>query len=453
IVELAHHTEQPLQLYIVEFERPYLESTRAYYANESNALISSMSVSEYMRKVKCESQFIAAHQVRIRGEFEAMIAQELFEDCSMTYSLLSRIANGVIALLDIFENFVAGIGKDVSARLMPGPGKDPREYVEALMELHAKYAGICVRVFDNDPAFTASLDKAFRIIMNEPVASRPSNAAEILARYCDLLLKKSLKGAEVDGEEKLTSLVTLFKYLDDKDVFQKFYSRMLAKRLILATYISDDSEMNMISRLKNACGVEYTSKLQRMFTDMAISNDLGLDFSIMVLTAGSWPVTAAPSSEFHMPGELEKSVTHFTTFYARHHSGRKLTWLYHLSKADVKMNHLDKRYELNVSLYQLGVLLLFNDAPTLTLRDLIDQSKLTEQDLRKMVKTFVDLKLVIPAQTEIGLETEIAINTAFTSKRLKIKVSSSMQTDTPQETDATRKAVEDDRRLFLQASL
>jgi len=44
--------------------------------------------------------------------------------------------------------------------------------------------------------------------------------------------------------------ILLFKYVDDKDVFQKFYSRMLAKRLIYDNSVSDDAESNMISRLK-----------------------------------------------------------------------------------------------------------------------------------------------------------------------------------------------------------
>lgn len=39
------------------------------------------------------------------------------------------------------------------------------------------------------------------------------------------------------------------------------------------------------------------------------------------------------------------------------------------------------------------------------------------------------------------------------SKRTKIKVSTSAQADTPQENTATRKAVEEDRRIFLQAAI
>lgn len=51
-------------------------------------------------------------------------------------------------------------------------------------------------------------------------------------------------------EEKLGHSITIFKYIDDKDIFQKFYSRMLAKRLISQMSQSMDLEEGMINRLK-----------------------------------------------------------------------------------------------------------------------------------------------------------------------------------------------------------
>ena len=93
--------------------------------------------------------------------------------------------------------------------------------------------------------------------------------------------------------------IKIFNLIDDKDVFQKFYSKFLARRLIQGLSISDDAEGFMISGLKAASGFEYTSKLQRMFTDMALSVDLnekfkdyagengvklGIEFNIRVLT-------------------------------------------------------------------------------------------------------------------------------------------------------------------------
>lgn len=73
----------------------------------------------------------------------------------------------------------------------------------------------------------------------------------ILCRYCDTLLKKSTKGLnESEVDDKLGHSITIFKYIDDKDVFQKFYARMLAKRLIQQQSQSMDSEEAMINKLK-----------------------------------------------------------------------------------------------------------------------------------------------------------------------------------------------------------
>lgn len=44
--------------------------------------------------------------------------------------------------------------------------------------------------------------------------------------------------------------MVVFKYIEDKDVFQKFYSKMLARRLVLHMSASDDAEASMISKLK-----------------------------------------------------------------------------------------------------------------------------------------------------------------------------------------------------------
>lgn len=69
--------------------------------------------------------------------------------------------------------------------------------------------------------------------------------------------------------------MVIFKFIDDKDVFQKFYSKKLAQRLVAQSSASDDSESSMISKLNVACGFDYTNKLSRMFTGES-SSDVGL---------------------------------------------------------------------------------------------------------------------------------------------------------------------------------
>lgn len=82
----------------------------------------------------------------------------------------------------------------------------------------------------------------------------------------------------------------VFKYIEDKDVFQTFYSKVLAKRLINGNSASEFLEGTwllpllcslvgqMITKLKQNCGFEYTAKLARMFSDMALSKELQDNF-------------------------------------------------------------------------------------------------------------------------------------------------------------------------------
>ncbi|KAF9579538.1 Cullin-2, partial [Lunasporangiospora selenospora] len=415
--------EHPLELYIDEFETPYIAQTKAYYKMESNANMSNCTISQYMMSAidrlsqevvrntrychptshariiqECETQYISEHQKSIQTEFERMIANEKTEDCNMAYSLLSKIENGIAPLLQTFEKYITTVGRDIIVGLGANISKDPREYVERLIELHSKYIQMCSKVFTNDAAFVAAVDKAFRTIVNDTATNAAARSPEVMARYTDTLLRKKQKAglSEAEIEDRLARVVILFKYIDDKDLFQKFYSRVLAKRLIFDSSVSAEAEANMISRLKSACGVEYTSKLQRMFTDMTISSDLntgfkewlqngdltnGLDFSILVLTAGSWPVNSTQPLEFQCPDELEKSITNFTNFYDKRHSGRKLNWFWHWCRADVRVNFLDKRYELSVTLYQFAVLAMFNAGDAFTLSEIRDQTKIIEFEL------------------------------------------------------------------------
>jgi cullin 1 len=56
--------------------------------------------------------------------------------------------------------------------------------------------------------------------------------------------------------------MVIFKYLEEKDVFQTFYSTKLSERLIHGVSASDEAEASMISKLKEACGFDYSLVLQ-----------------------------------------------------------------------------------------------------------------------------------------------------------------------------------------------
>jgi hypothetical protein len=59
-------------------------------------------------------------------------------------------------------------------------------------------------------------------------------------------------------ELTLDKVVMLFRYLQEKDVFEKYYKQHLAKRLLGGRSVSDDVERSMIAKLK----VRYRGRVQ-----------------------------------------------------------------------------------------------------------------------------------------------------------------------------------------------
>ena len=73
--------------------------------------------------------------------------------------------------------------------------------------------------------------------------------------------------------------MVIFRYVEDKDVFQKFYSKLLAKRLVQQNSASDDAEASMISKLK-VCTVGTTLLLASTVTELSLFSD----YSILLIT-------------------------------------------------------------------------------------------------------------------------------------------------------------------------
>lgn len=325
--------------------------------------------------------------------------------------------------------------------------------------------------FKNDKGFVAALDKACGKFINAnavTIASKNNNKSpELLAKYCDILLKKSSKNPEeAELEDTLNQVMVVFKYIEDKDVFQKFYSTMLAKRLVHHLSASDDAEASMISKLKQACGFEYTSKLQKMFQDIGISKDLNerfrehskgvsneIDFSIQVLSSGSWPYNQ--SFNFSLPSELEKSVHRFTNFYTGLHSGRKLNWLYNMSKGELITNCYKTRYTLQASTFQMAVLLQYNEQTSWNMQQLIDSTGIKEETLKQVLKLLFKIKLLQSAdsETELLKQSIVDLNTNFNYKKLRININFPLRNELKQEQEVTHKHIEEDRKILIQAAI
>ncbi|CAF5039223.1 unnamed protein product [Rotaria sp. Silwood1] len=113
--------------------------------------------------------------------------------------------------------------------------------------IHKEFFKVAQKFFNNDENLITSVNKTCgNFINNNAIAEAANNArksAELLARYCDIFLRKRSKvEKEIVIEEKFYQIMIVFNYIKDKDVFEKFYYKMLAKRLIDRLSLSNDYE-------------------------------------------------------------------------------------------------------------------------------------------------------------------------------------------------------------------
>ncbi|MEW5303513.1 MAG: hypothetical protein WDW36_006197 [Sanguina aurantia] len=482
-------------VYVEDFEKHFLSAAADFYKIEAATLMQSCDSPEYLKKAErriseeaervrryldasteakvtkvVETELILNQmQALIHKENSGLIAllrDDKSEDLSRMYNLFKRVEGGLTLIRTIMSEHVKTAGKALVQD--PERTKDPVEFVQSLLDMRDKYDKIITVAFNDDKTFKNALNQAFEHFVNLNARS-----PEFISLFIDDKLRKGIKGLnDSDVEGVLDKVMSLFRYLQEKDVFEKYYKQHLAKRLLSGRTTSDDAERNFLVKLKTECGYQFTSKLESMFTDIKTSSDtmkefkarmvetgadLRLDLQVQVLTTGSWPTQTI--GKCNLPTEVLDSCEHFKAYYLSTHSGRKLCWQANMGTADVRAQFGAKRHELNVSTYQMCILMLFNSTETLTYKDIADTTDIPAQELKRSLQGLacVKGKNVLrkePMSKDISDTDAFLFNDKFSSKLVKVKISTIAATKEGETEKAeTRHRVEEDRKPQIEASI
>lgn len=484
-----------LPVYQQDFEKHFLDVSANFYCRESQKFIESCDCGDYLKKAErrlneemervshyldprseskitnvVEKEMIESHMHTLvhmeNSGLVSMLVDDKYEDLQRMHNLFRRVPDGLTIVKDVMTSFVRDTGKQLV--MDPERLRDPVDFVQRLLDLKDKYDRVITMSFNNDKTFQNALNSSFEYFINLNARS-----PEFISLFVDDKLRRGLKGVgEEDVEILLDKVMMLFRYLQEKDVFEKYYKQHLAKRLLSGKTISDDAERSLIVKLKTECGYQFTSKLEGMFTDMKTSHDtmqgfyanLGTELgdgpmlSVQVLTTGSWPTQ--PSPPCNLPVEILGVCDKFRTYYLGTHNGRRLSWQTNMGTADLKATFgKGQKHELNVSTYQMCVLMLFNSAERLTCKEIEQATAIPMSDLRRCLQSLacVKGKNVLrkePMSKDIAEDDAFFFNDKFTSKFFKVKIGTVVaQRESEPENLETRQRVEEDRKPQIEAAI
>jgi len=442
--------------------------------------------------------------------------QQHFSSISTLWMLAARIHNGLPQVTNAICNYVRRKGlalvkphaalssSTATATTTTTSAPSSREVLKTmipqLLNLYTKLDRLVHKLHMGTSELLPPLKNVWDDIVNDN-----QSVAEYLAKHVDSQFRNTKLQNANEFQERV---LQLFCHLQAKDIFEAFYKRDLAKRLLLGKVVSMDMERSMVTLLKAECGAGYTSKMEGMFQDVEWSHETmarykqsqqqqpsvmgSIDMEVQVLTTGYWPVYPQYQGLI-LPKSLEEQQEKFWNHYKTKYQGRRMTWQYALGNCSVKATFGSKKYELVVSLCQALVLLCFNDvapegtsssatAVGWTLPQIMSKTGLDDRaECERLLQSlslgkdgtrvlrkcdYIDTDAV-PAATQTGsLEKKkkkprlpvwdkdtFVINEKFESRMRKIKINNIQWKESKEERDKMVEGVSRDRLYLIDAVL
>ena len=292
---------------------------------------------------------------------------------------------------------------------------------------------------------------------------------EYISLYVDDKLRKGLKGAsEEEVEATLDEAMSLFRFLQEKDVFERYYKQHLAKRLLSGRSTSDDAERSFIVKLKTDCAPIHEQDrgdVQRHAheprRDGGVSNPprRGREGEVHPLgpvspqPSGSGAATprrgagtgVRPRRAGAHDGELAHADAAAVRAASRVRERREASRAFYMDDTHTRAEGstgsrtrapricerrwrtADQGQAEREHVRGSCVLMLFNAQDALSYSDILAATRIPEEDLKRSLQSLACVKgrnvlRKIPMSKEVNVSDVFEYNEQFTSKLLKVKI-------------------------------
>ncbi|CAG9315498.1 unnamed protein product [Blepharisma stoltei] len=359
-----------------------------------------------------------------------MFDQDKRDEVKMLFEIFKNYEITLQSIIPEFELYIEKKGLEIISdeKLQ----QDPIEYTRSILKYKAEIDELINYSFSNHLTFQKSSSFAFRNFIN-----KFSCSASNVVYYSDYMMKKGLIGlSDIEIDIRLSEISIIFALLYDKDIFINHYARFLAKRLLEKTSISNDAEQILIEKLKVEGDHAIVNKIYSIYQDFSLSEVITAEFnqnynqdrphevqfSAQVLKSGCWP---GISSEICLlPYEIQVLAKEFSLFYKHKYGGRSITWITGLGTFEICSLFSNKNYNFIVNPYQAVILLMFNNGNAYSVRELRENSKLSDNTFKaNFIKFFSPKSKIFNKESKgktLNDEELITINENFKAAMARI---------------------------------
>jgi len=176
-------------------------------------------------------QVVDFENIRWEGALQ-MVHYDEIEDLRLLYTLFHRVPTTLSSLRQGLYRYITTIGSSLMIE-SEKKGKEAVNFVSLVLELKRKMDNLLDQSLQEEKSLEKSMKEAFEHFLN--LSARP---ASHLASFIDHTLKSSASSSsrslltDEEVERKVDEAISVFQFIQDKDVFENFYKTLLAKRLL-----------------------------------------------------------------------------------------------------------------------------------------------------------------------------------------------------------------------------
>ena len=416
-------------LYKEYFNKSFLENSKKFYEENTSKIIQGNNlqdyityvdlvfslektiVLDYLNEISLKSLVNELNNILLKDKskiiFDKFFFQNIKEIFSNNFELMKKIFllfKGIKIEDEIKKRFNDYIIK-CSEKIYDLYHKDYLELYNKLILLKTNVNNFVSISFLNEEKFKSlskeSLTKALNV--------KPIFITNILSKYIHYVLTILAKKEKIETlKERIDEFIILFKFIENKDMFEHFFIKNLATTCLYNLNVSEELQNYLIEQLKYECGSFFVSKSQEMISDVKLSEELSnlfnknsqsikksnIKFNFYVYSNYSWPI------ESIITGNINQNISfmekEFYNFYKNKNLGKTLKWHLPYCSSELQfVNNDNIIYIVKGNGIHTSILLCFKKSKMdLSFNEIVSLTKLNKDEIKIHLDDIINVKIL-----------------------------------------------------------